>query len=466
MRALTRIEPEPPPYRPLKAFTFDPSAGHGARTMTIAVPYEPLKPGPVSTLLAVVDYDASNDRYYPPVNLDEPTILLRGGLDPSEADPRFHQQMVYAVVTETISRFKFALGRDPKWHRNLRGRLRVLPHAMQAANAFYSRELGALAFGYFRASESDPGPNLPGQVVFTCLSHDIIVHEATHALIDGQKAYFLEQTGLDSPAFHEAFADIVALFQHFTYRDALLDVIRRTGGLIHRPEVTPETQPGEGGPLIQAELSTANPLVQLARQFGEALGMRRALRAALGTPPNTHDLERVFEPHDRGAILVAAVFDAFFSVYLRRTHDLMRIGRAAGAAAGADLHPDLAARLATEASKTAAHFGNICIRALDYCPPVDMQFGDFLRALVTADRDLVADDPLGYRAALIDAFRLRGIRPADVTSYAEEALRWCTPADVGGKPLPPCDGLEFDLFRTPTRQEYKHNATLLHAFGR
>ena len=44
----------------------------------------------------------------------------------------------------------------------------------------------------------------------------------------------------------------------------------------------------------------------------EAMGMRRALRQALGTPPNSRDLDTVFEPHARGSILVDAVFDVNF----------------------------------------------------------------------------------------------------------------------------------------------------------
>jgi hypothetical protein len=55
---------------------------------------------------------------------------------------------------------------------------------------------------------------------------------------------------------------------------------------------------------------------------------------------------------------------------------------------------------------------------------VDITFGDYLRALVTADRDAVADDDLGYRAALVNAFRARGIRPEGVISYSDEALSW------------------------------------------
>ena len=117
-----------------------------------------------------------------------------------------------------------------------------------------------------------------------------------------------------------------------------------------------------------------------------------------------------------------------------------------------DLHPDLANRLAGEASKIAQHFSNICIRALDYCPPVDIRFGEFLRAIVTADSDLVPEDDWGYRPALIEAFRLRGVVPEDVTSYSEEALRWCPPEVLDPRHrVSPCPDLDADDGADPAK---------------
>jgi hypothetical protein len=472
-----------PAERPLKAYAFDPSQGKNfGNHMTLVVkneaaddPPQRLLPGPIGKYLAVIDYDATNNVYYQPVDLNDPLVMMRGGLDPSESDPRFHQQMVYAVASETIRRFEFALGRKARWEFRggkkddpLRGKLRMLPHAMQEANAYYNRDLRAIVFGYFSASQDDPGTNLPGQTVFTCLSHDIIAHETTHALIDGQREFFYEPTSPDTSAFHEGFADICALFQHFSYKDALVEMIQRTGGLIYRERVAPNVAP-DGRPVIQEELSTANPLVALAQQFGEAMGRRAALRQALGTPPNSDALQKLFEPHDRGAILVAAVFDAFFSVYLRRTRDLMTIAQSAGAVtAPGHLNSELANRLAGEAAKTAQHFSNICIRALDYCPPIDIMFGDFLRAMITADYHLVPTDKYGYRAALIEAFRSRGIYPEDVASFAEEALLWCPPEVMKKDVESPlvCHGLKFNIPKPTTSSQQAANARTLNRFGK
>ena len=59
-------------------------------------------------------------------------------------------------------------------------------------------------------------------------------------------------------------------------------------------------------------------------------------------------------------------------------------------------------------------------------PPVDPRFGDFMRALITADSDLVSDDRFGYRTAFIEAFGTRGIPAEGVRALSEESLRWQT----------------------------------------
>ena len=134
------------------------------------------------------------------------------------------------------------------------------------------------------------------------------------------------------------------------------------------------------------------------------------------------------DPHQVGAVLVAAVFDAFLQIYKRRTEDLRRIATGGtGVLPDGAISTDLVNRLANEASKVAGQMLNICIRALDYCPPIDIMFGEYLRALITADADLVPNDRLGYRVAFIEAFRNRGIYPRDVKHLSPGSLRWEAP---------------------------------------
>jgi hypothetical protein len=336
---------------------------------------------------------------------------MRGGLEPSESDPRFHQQMVYAVGMKVIENFERALGR--RFEFLDRRALRLFPHAFYGANAFYSRDLHGILFGFFRADERTPGPNLPGQTVFTCLSHDIIAHEMTHAIVDRLRRYFIESSNMDVAAFHEGFSDIVAIFQHFTFPDVLRDQIQQNRTDLRKPSM----------------------LVQLAQQYGYATGSGRALRSALdGTTPDPSLYRDVHEPHERGSILVAAIFDGFFTTYQRRIADLVRIATGGtGRLPDGDLHPDLVNRVATEASRTAQSVLTMCIRAFEYLPPVDVTYGDYLRALVTADFELNPTDDIGQRAAMIEAFRLRGVYPENVISLAEESLLW----DVADPDLPP-----------------------------
>jgi hypothetical protein len=127
-------------------------------------------------------------------------------------------------------------------------------------------------------------------------------------------------------------------------------------------------------------------------------------------------------------VLVSAVFAAFDTVYRARTADLIRLATSgSGILPQGAISDDLARRLADEAAKVAGQILNMCVRALDYCPPVDLTFGDYLRAIITADRDLVPDDDRGYRVAFISAFRNRGIFPHDVRHLAEDSLVWETP---------------------------------------
>jgi len=478
-RKLRLVDLGLPPTRPLKAYAFDPSQGTLlGNQMQIVVPYQELDPGPVVRDMfawdgiAIIDYDASNDVYYEPVDLDDPRVLIRGGLDPVEADPRFHQQMVYAVVTETIRNFEAALGRRIHWRRASRRdpdrrtpaddiyTLNIFPHAMVSANAFYSPKAHGILFGYFRAGTDNPGRNLPGQIVYTCLSHDIIVHETTHAIIDGIRRHFTEQTNPDVAAFHEAFADLAALFRHFSHQEVLLDSIQRTGGLLFEDTLRGDAQTGPGETaLISAQNRQRNPLVDLAQQFGEATGRGKGLRSALSTAPNSTDIKTVFEPHARGAILVAAVFDAYFTIYLKRTSDLFRIFRAGGGSVDADIPTPLARLLAAEASRTAQDFFVACVRALDYCPPVDITFGDFLRAMVTADLDAHPSDKSGMRDAFMQAFRVRGIVPDTASFFSDTAIAWPMAKD-----LPPVPGLNFGDPNGLTRDEQQAAADALRAY--
>ncbi|MGJ7518039.1 S8 family serine peptidase [Pseudomonas baetica] len=425
--------PPTPVARRLRVYAYDPSLGRTLETVginetTIQIPWEnDLQPGPVGEYLEVVDVDPASGCSYAPVDLNDPRLLATDGLQPSEANPQFHQQMAYAVAMKTIRYFESALGRVALWAPRFVGkksdyvqRLRIYPHALREANAYYSPQRKALLLGYFSSSDGNSG--VASEYIFSALSHDIVAHETTHALLDGLHRRFIEPTNPDVLAFHEGFADIVALFQHFTLRDSLRELLAHSRG----------------------DLSQQSMLAWLAVQFGQATGHYKALRDAIGTGgvnadsqptwkrrvPTSKDYQSQSEAHDRGAVLVSAVFDAFLQVYTRRAQVPIRL-----ATHGSEVLPqgalqaDLVDALTHVASTVARHILSICIRALDYCPPVDITFGDFLRALITADHDLVPSDPYGYRVAFSSAFMARGIYPEGLRSYSVDTLRWEPPLE-------------------------------------
>lgn len=406
-----------PERRRLNIYALDPSLGGALNSYEdqiakIEIRNEDLMPGPVGEYVEVVDVDPASNRFYAPVDLENVNLLKQDGATPSEGDPAFHQQMVYAVAMRTIEHFERALGRKALWASNWSGRtgddnifvrrLRIYPHALRQENAYYSPDRKALLFGYFPANSRVSDLTPPGTMVFSCLSADIIAHETTHALLDGQARTFSEPSNPDVRASHEGFADITALFQQFTYRDLVRRQIARHRG----------------------DLSASGLLGGLARQFGEGTGRSGPLRRYPAIDPSI-SYETTFDTHKRGSLLVAAVYRAFLAIVERRTADLIRLATSgSGVLPEGALHPELVDRLADETTKAASHVLAMCIRALDYTPPVDITFGEYLRAIVTADMEAFPTDDLGYRVAFLEAFRALQLLPRSLRTVSVDTLRW------------------------------------------
>jgi hypothetical protein len=112
------------------------------------------------------------------------------------------------------------------------------------------------------------------------------------------------------------------------------------------------------------------------------------------------------EPHRRGELLVAAVLNAFLDVWLAR---LAKIGPIRRGKKDRSIVRD-------EGARVAGHLLTMAIRALDYCPPTDLTFSDYLSALLTIDREVVPDDyAYGYRKWLLKNFNDFGIQQAGET---------------------------------------------------
>jgi hypothetical protein len=429
-------DPGAPLFRPLRIYTLDPSvSGRTGGVATVLVPYEKLERGPTGSLFRVVPDGAPDPLRASALDLDDPMLLLSSGLSPSPANGLFHLQMVYAVCSLTYASFRKALGRDIAWATTPTDegplRLAVRPFGFEGSNAGYSREAGDLSFGYFSAGDRAAGFTLRGGLIATALSHDIVAHETTHALLDGLRSSFMDPSNVDVPAFHEAFSDLVALFLHFTYSDVVERGIRESRGAFARGMLLTDLAREFG--YARSSTGTANALRSGVDVEGVAAFDSDSLPQPDGrpgaAPPSVYDPR--LEPHALGSVLVSAVFEAFATIVRRKTERYFRIaGVDPQNVGGAPLSDALITALAQEASDVAGQFLSICIRAIDYCPPADMELGEYLRALITADADMEKTDKWGFREALMRSFRRREIFPQHVRFMTEDAVRWAPPDEA------------------------------------
>lgn len=388
-------------------------------TATITIPYEDVEPGPMGYAVHVVDYDASSQTMYEPVKMPADEFLPAPPSADIPGDPAFHAINAYALVMRTLHRFEFALGRRVAWATGGH-QLKVVPHAFEQANAYYSEDAEALVFGYVRSS---------GKPTFFGLSHDIIVHEAAHALLDGLRDGFTEPSSPDQAALHEGLADIVSLLSVFSLPEVLLPFVGEiptvSGGerLLDRDVVTKERL-------------KETVLFGLADEMRDGAGEARvnALRRSVMIEPATDILDRFEfeESHRRGEVLVAAVLRAFLDAWSdridrSRTPDSRFVSRE---------------RVAEEGATIADLLLTMAIRAIDFTPPIHIEFGDYLSALLTADAEVRNDDSrYQLRARLLASFASFGITPASGTADG----RWAPPAAKLARAGVHFSGLQGDL---------------------
>jgi len=166
------------------------------------------------------------------------------------------------------------------------------------------------------------------------------------------------------PAFHEAFADIVAIFQHFTFPELLRFEIGRSHGDLSQGYLMAEA----GASVRPGDWTDREPGGHCAAQIGS----KPSPRPVRPWP---------MRPHTRGKRIGGRPFSTAFSSDLQPTHRGSICAWASGGSGilrpGAIAFPTLSAGLADTAAKSAQHVLKLCIRALDYMPPVDPKLRRF-----------------------------------------------------------------------------------------
>jgi hypothetical protein len=263
---------------------------------------------------------------------------------------------------------------------------------MRQANAHYDATGPRVCFGYYDAALGAPGRVEAGAIMHTALSHDIIVHELTHAMLDRIHPLWMLPQSEDGLGLHEGLADLIATFRQFEH----LELIEEQ---IYRSKLR-----------LDSKL-----LASIANEFGRSVqGKDRPLRLAIpdeqdnpfseSAPP--HLLYNPYRaPHEHGETLVNAVYGAFRAVFESKSETLRVL---------VDRNGEIGSReaahlVARQASRLARQFLLMTIRAIDYMAPVAPTFGRFLRAMLTADSELFRHDPWAYRECLVASFRRFGI---------------------------------------------------------
>jgi hypothetical protein len=353
------------------------STGNYVGIRMLDLPGEPfLGAGPTSGRVAVVDYNGDLDQTFAPVlvlNKGNGFAVGKISVRHLERNFSFHQVNVWATVLRTLSKLESerVFGRPIPWAFS-GGRLLIMPHAGYWENAFYDRGTGALHFFYFE----DPN----GRPIFTCLSHDIVTHELGHAVLDGLKPYYNEVCSPDTAGFHEYFGDAVAMVSALTQREI---AVLAAGD-------------------APRKLTGRDLIAKIASQFGSAI-YGSASRDYLRTAENTltmDDIQGNWEEHDYSQVLTGTFYDVLKTLYedeIPRQKEHRNAPRIDGQICVASL------------INAADYTTRIMLRALDYCPPVDISYRDYAQAVIRADEVAYPTDKRGYRKIVGEIMRKRRI---------------------------------------------------------
>lgn len=369
--------------------------------------------GPTSARFIVVDYDPTTEVLEAPAKYDREVVEF-GRVERKElldfsarpGTPQEAQINAWVTAIDTLDLFQqpLALGRDIPWAFE-GSRLRILPHALPEANAFYSRQTRGLHFGYFTGKDRN--------LVKTALSHDVVAHETAHAVLDGLRPFYLEAHEPDTAAFHEYVGDLAAMLSLFREREALASMaVAKSQARTFRDVIgalAPEVGKGLYG--------------EADRYFLRSAANRLTYRDVRGEP----------ECHRRSQVLSGFALDALSEIYAlrRKAHRGRRFTGRDGVVA---------------LFSTARAAVRMLLRPLDMLPPGSLRFDEYAAIVLRLDAAAYPRDDMGFRVAVVRAMKRRGIHPtpAEVASWERESSK--PPRDgVRGKLVNNRDLIERDF---------------------
>jgi hypothetical protein len=368
--------------------------------------------GPVSKRLAVIDFSPKEGIVQIDAKFMLPTDHRKmGWYSNAEGEemhkpknkhmftPAFLEVCSFAMVLRTMYMFerKETLGRKLIWAFN-KPQLLIVPRAGEKANAYYHRDSNSLQFFYISKTEE----NKP---FFTCLSRDIVSHEAGHAIVDSIDPDLLDSCTPQSLAIHEAIADLTACLMAFESHTLSKQVLNANKGLI----------------------SNSSAFSSIGEEIGKILGKEyglRNLKNKKNLDPKDKDncVSRV-KPHELSQVLSGALYNVMINIHedLKKKYAKEKTEKKRQL-----LRKDIRSQWEELDKKTenvevsvsgyalakgAERFQRMIFRALDYLPPGDVSFADYGRAMIAVDSIAYPEDSK-MRDWICDEFLDRKIIPA------------------------------------------------------
>ena len=223
---------------------------------------------------------------------DDPKYKLNPNADGNFVYPRDHESFtgsnVVGAVAKTVNKYNQVLGeltgKKIEWAFG-EDQLLVSPETGEWPNAFYARQMKGVHF--FDVKSTSTGN-----------SGEVASHESGHAILDAIRPNYLEGTGAETGAFHEAFGDVMAFLMTLGDDAAVEKLVANSGG----------------------DLSSGrNFLSDMGEDFGNALGLppggiRNSFNTFTYKDPSTlpergSETELGHEVHDFSRLWSGAFYD-------------------------------------------------------------------------------------------------------------------------------------------------------------
>jgi len=220
--------------------------------------------------------------------------------------------------------------------------LQVIPTAGSDLNAYYDR--ASLRFFYYRHD---------GKNYYFGDSQDIVTHELGHAILDAMRPDFWSVQSLEIWSFHEAFSDIVAMFNMMNYDVALAAALKENNGDLRKSNVISRLAE-EVGILISKISKDRTCLPNSLRD--PALEKFKYINPA-SLPKDAPNNQLAAECHSFGRVFSAAWYEIFVRIYEQQRS--LKVDPISAAKTARDVSFSIMAQAIPNTGRVADYFSNV-----------------------------------------------------------------------------------------------------------